>query len=318
MDPELAAICASHGTFLRREAIGLGYDDRAIARLVRDGVWHRVRHGAYTYADLWRRASPAGRHRLTARAAMRTANCDAVLSHVSSVLLHTDEFWSLPLDTVHLTRLDGRAGRAMAGIHQHRGRLLPHEVEYDGALPYTSATRAALELATLVDLERSLVVTNALLHAGKTTRPRLEAAAVDMLTWPSTLRHELLLRHCDGRLESVGETRAWCAIWRAGLPPPVPQFVVVDEHGCVVARLDFAWPDRGVWLEFDGRTKYDRRLPDGETAADVVMREKRREQVVAELTGWVCVRADWSDLSHPERLVGRLTSAFALARRRTG
>lgn len=316
MDPELLNLCTTHGSFLRRDLLALGYDDKRIRAMCRAGTWHRVRHGTYTFAEHWRAASPAERHRILARAAFRTARSEVALSHVSSVLMHTDEFWSLPLDDVHVTRLDGRAGRAHAGVRQHRGLISPGDVAYEDGLALTTPTRAALELATMVDLERALVVTNGLLHAGRTTRRQLQAAAVEMLSWPSTLTHELLLRYCDPRLESVGETRTWCLLRRAGLPRPVPQFVVV-EGGLVVARLDFAWPEHRVWLEFDGRSKYDALLRVGETAADAVMREKRREQRIADLTGWICVRSDWSDLSAPDPLVARVRSAFARARRRS-
>ena len=46
-------------------------------------------------------------------------------------------------------------------------------------------------------------------------------------------------------------------LWRAGLPIPVCQFEMVDEYGGTVARMDFAWPEHGVFLEFDGKVKYD-------------------------------------------------------------
>ncbi|MET0837654.1 MAG: type IV toxin-antitoxin system AbiEi family antitoxin domain-containing protein, partial [Marmoricola sp.] len=41
----LRKICARYVVFLRREAIALGYDDRALALSVRRGVIHRVRRG---------------------------------------------------------------------------------------------------------------------------------------------------------------------------------------------------------------------------------------------------------------------------------
>ena len=35
-----------------------------------------------------------------------------------------------------------------------------------------------------------------------------------------------------------------------------------------------------------------------------MLREKRREERVAELTGWRCIRITWADLAYPERLRG--------------
>jgi len=66
-----------------------------------------------------------------------------------------------------------------------------------------------------------------------------------------------------------------------------------------------------VWLEFDGREKYLRFRRDGETIADAVLREKRREERVRELTGWICVRITWADLADPRRVAARIRAAFA-------
>ena len=56
-----------------------------------------------------------------------------------------------------------------------------------------------------------------------------------------------------------------------------------------------------MWVEFDGREKYTRYLRDGETVTDAVLREKRREERVRELTGWICVRIAWAELADPRR-----------------
>lgn len=218
MDPDLQRLCSHHGVFLRREMLALGYRSRAIDRMLKSELITRVRAGAYVYTDHWATMSELERYATTARAAARTARTDVVLSHISSLALLTNVYWDLPLVDVHLTRTDGRCGRRKAGIQQHSGLILPGDVEYDGQLERMSPTRTALEVATLVDLEHALVVTNALLHAGMTTIERLMHRSVDMQHWPGTLNHELLLRHCDPRLESVGETRTYMALYRAGFP----------------------------------------------------------------------------------------------------
>jgi hypothetical protein len=252
----------------------------------------------------------ADRHRTVAAAAYRQARVDVALSHVSSLLFHGTDWWDLPLDEVHLTRLDGRIGRRQAGIRPHAGRVLPGDVDLVGEVAIMSPARTVLEVATLVDFERALVVANAMLHAGKTTRRQLEDRSVDMYLWPDTLRHERVLMEADGRLESVGETRTWCALRRAGLPRPTPQFEVY-VRGRLVARLDFAWPELGVWLEFDGKVKYLQLLKEGERPTDVVLREKAREAKIARITGWRCERADWHDLNDPRDLIARVSTAMS-------
>jgi hypothetical protein len=132
-----------------------------------------------------------------------------------------------------------------------------------------------------------------------------------MEMWPRTLTTELVLRLCDPRPQSVAESRWLYAFYRQSLSSPVPQYEVRDRDGRLVARLDFAWPELGVWVEVDGRVKYDELRRAFETAVDVLMREKRREESVRSITGWECIRVTWADLAHPERVVARILAAAA-------
>lgn len=318
MDSALDRLVTLHGVFLRREAMAIGYHPRAFDRLVRSGLITRVRPGAYVFTAQWDSMSMAQRYATRSRAAARTAQTDVVLSHISSLALLTDQWWDLPLDEVHLTRSDGCSGRREAGVRQHSGLILPGDIECDGQLERMSPTRTALEVATLVDLERALVVTNSLLHAGLTTVERLEHRSVDMQQWPGRLRHELLLLHCDPRIESVGESRTYMALYHAGFPRPLPQWEVRDRSGTVIARLDFVIPKLGIWIEFDGKVKYQKFKREGESVTDTILREKQRERTVTQLTGLECARVDWFDLDHPQRFVQRVNEAVQAAwRRRT-
>ena len=91
-----------------------------------------------------------------------------------------------------------------------------------------------------------------------------------------------------------------------GLPRPVCQYKVRDHRGNVVAVVDFAWPELGVFVEFDGKIKYTRLLKEGQSVTDVVLAEKRREELIHELTGWRCVRIVWADLYQPEATALRI------------
>ena len=37
---------------------------------------------------------------------------------------------------------------------------------------------------------------------------------------------------------------------------PMPQYEVFDQLGHLLGRVDFAWPELGVFVEFDGKEKY--------------------------------------------------------------
>jgi hypothetical protein len=317
MKRELAELGATGGVILRREAIGMGLNDRAIARLVADGVWRKVRRGAYVDKSVWDSLESLDQHRVLARAVLRTAECRAVLSHVTAAIEHGAEVWDVDLSVVHFTRLDGRAGRREAGVKQHRGLLEEDQVWQHDDVPVVSPARSIVEVTTECDVEHSLVVANSLLHLGRTTLDLVAVEAIRCDRWPDSLATRIVLGRADPRIESVGETRTAHVLWSQQLPWFEPQYKVRDHTGRVVARVDFAAPRLGVFLEFDGRLKYLTGLQ-GKTLDEVLLEERRREAMICSITGWVCVRITWADLMHPERLARRIRAAIESRRTTAG
>lgn len=314
--PEL--IDLSGAVFLRREVHAAGMTDHQISLLVRSGEWHRIRRGAYCAGDLWSSLGPADRHRLLARAVLRTSHHSTVLTHVSAAIEHGAPVWGIPLDVVHTTRTDGKAARREAGKVHHRGALAAEQVHQRNGVPVSAPDRCALEVATITSLESALVTVNGLLHLGLLSPVELAAQAHDCRFWPQSLHTNLLVRLADPRAESAGETRTLHLCWAQHLPRPVPQVEVLDGHGRVFARVDFAWPEHGVFLEFDGREKYERfRRPD-ETLEQFLMREKQREERICQLTGWVCLRIGWADLASPAATARRIRGVLDSRSRRVG
>ena len=307
---QLRRIAELHGVFLHREALALGLDGRTISRLIRGRTWHRVRHGAYTMADMWAELTSSQRDIVRARAAYRSARRPVALSHTSALSLLGARMWDLDTTEVHLTRLDGKHGRREAGIARHRGWSGVEDLAVFEGLQITSATRTALDITTITDVEHSLVVVDGLLASGETTPEHLARRSATMAHWPDTLATDLVLSLADGRSESVGETRVRYHCWHSGLPTPVPQ-LEVRQRGIVRALLDLAWPEHKVWVEFDGKEKYTKFLREGESASDAVFREKKREDMIRRLTGWICVRIVWADLFDPARMIATIAAALA-------
>jgi len=292
--------------WLRRHAVADGYSDKDIARLVREKQWHRVRRGAYASGELWRSLSPEDRHRLLGRAVLLTAHPSSALSHVSAAVEWGGDTWDLDLGQVHLTRTDGKSGRREAGLVHHRGLLSEDQVRVVNGVRVTAAPRALAETCTVTDVERALVVVNSLLHQGTTTPKELSAEADVSRFWPGSLTTDLVLRLADPRIESVLESRALHFFWSQHLPRPELQVEVYDESGRLVGSADFAWPKLGVFAETDGRFKYRSLRRDGESLEDFLLREKRREELICQLTGWVCIRIMWEDLARPQLLARRV------------
>lgn len=300
--------------WLRREALADGCTDKQIQALVRSGQWHRVRHGAYCSGELWAGLSAADRHRVLCRAVLRTAHPSAVLSHVSAAVERGVPVWGVSLDKVHTTRTDGKSGRREAGIVHHRGRLPDQHVEILNGVPVTRAPRTVIEVCTVADVEAALITANAMLHGGFARIDDLVELAHDTRFWPSSLTTRLVLDLAHPSIESAFESRAWYFFWSEHLPRPDPQVEVCDETGRAIARVDFAWREAGVFLEADGREKYHRHRRPGESLEDYLMREKRREELVCLLTGWVCLRVTRADLDHPRRLASRIRAVLASRR----
>ncbi|HCB03813.1 MAG TPA: hypothetical protein DEQ43_06125 [Nocardioides bacterium] len=304
-DPRLAPIA------LRRELLGLGLNDRAIAQLVADGTLHRLRYGSYVDAAAWNACDRVGQHGLVARAAVKRAQAGVALSHISALGEWDAPLWDLPLDTVHLTRLDQRGGRREAGVVQHLGELRPGDLTHLNGVTVTSPTRTALDCTTVMDVEHGLVVVNDLLHRKLTTKEALMEGQEYMAFWPGSLQQGLVLQLADARCGgSVGEGRTLYMIFEQGLPLPEPQYPIRDRSGEIVAYVDFAWPDLGVFLEFDGKIKYQELLREGESPTDVVIRERNRERKICRLTGWECIRIVWADLRHPERTAAHIRAVL--------
>lgn len=255
------------------------------------------------------------------RSAYLQARTGVILSHVSAVPFHDGPVWGFDLNEVHLTREDGFAGRREAGIQRHCGKLLAQDVVETHGLLIMSSVRATLEATIVGSAEAGLVVANHFLHRREFDAAELAARYnASMDHWPYSLATDTVLRLADPRIESVGESRTSYFFFARRLPKPVPQFEVYDG-AVLVARLDFALPDHGIWIEFDGRVKYEQYLRPGETPADAVLREKRREEMIAELTGWRCLRITWADLADPAALEIRvrrlIASVEAASARRT-
>jgi hypothetical protein len=299
--------------FLRREALECGYSDKSIARMLRAGVWRRVRHGAYCFAEVWATLSREEQHLTLARAVLRTTPGPVALSHTTALIAHGIAVWGVDLSRVHVTRLDKGAGRVEGDVRHHVGLCAEDDVTLVDGMPVTVAARAVIEAATIQTVEAGLVSADSALHRRRCTPDQLRETFEVLNHWPGSQRIHVVLHHMDGRAESVGETRSRYLFWRYGLPLPVLQWKVYDHSGRLVAVTDFAWPEHGLFGEFDGKLKYTRLVLPGEEPGDAVFREKQREDLVRSLTGFGCGRLVWWDLDRPAQTAARFASLLGVA-----
>jgi len=300
MDP-LRVIAGSSGFFTRAEARSAGHDDRSVSAHLRHGVWHRIRRGAYTFADLWASLDPVGRHRLRACAVVRSLGDAVALSHVSGALEHGLSVWNIPLGRVHVTRLDKGGGRIEGDVGHHVGRAVDEDVVSVNGLRVLRAERCALESGLLTTPEGALCVLDSGLFIGAFTAKELMERHDVLQAWPDMARLRIPVLMADGRSQSVGETRGRWLFRAFSLPAPDLQIEVRDVDGTLLGICDWAWPGDGPYGEFDGKVKYGRLLRPGQDPGDAVFEEKRREDRIREVSGRAMVRLIWSDYEEPNQ-----------------
>ena len=97
-----------------------------------------------------------------------------------------------------------------------------------------------------------------------------------------------LIALADGLAESPMESEARLAMIDGGLPIPQLQYEVVDGNR-ERRRLDFAWPDFRVAVEYDGI--------DWHSGAEAMRRDRRRASALMDV-GWVVIAIVFEDVRY--------------------
>jgi hypothetical protein len=122
-----------------------------------------------------------------------------------------------------------------------------------------------------------------------------------------TKRAGLVLSLATGLPESPAQSAMTLILADAGLPRPVCQYEVCDRSGLVRWRLDFAWPELRVALEYEGEgteVTWDR-----DPAQHPTRSAAAKEQDLSR-KGWLVLHADVEDLADATLLLIRLRSAL--------
>lgn len=289
---------------------GLTYDE--LDRMTRRGELRRVRRGAYEGVTD-EPTDAVQQHRTLIEATLRQTPVPAIISHVSAAVLHGLPCFPDDLKRVHLTRDRPGGGSVRRYVHLHSAPVPASDLCVINDWTVTSLARTVVDLARTLTMQRAVAMGDAALALGLDPA-EMNAVAARRLGWPGMAAARRAMDFFDARSESVGESVSRVVMSDAGVPKPSTQFIVNNELGEFVGRSDFGWPESRTLGEFDGLVKYGRLLKPGQTAGDVIMAEKAREDALRDV-GWEIVRWLWADLRHPERLAARLERAFARGRR---
>jgi hypothetical protein len=244
-------------------------------------------------ADTYVSATVPDDPRLAVHAAAVRAGPGAVVTGWSACVWWRCDVLPCPPPPVELA-LPNRRLRAAPGLTVCRARYREEDVVVEDGVRVTTPRRTAYDLAARTDLDTGVVAADGLGHVGKFSAADLLALAGDLGPRRGCRRINEVAVLMDPKAESPQETRVRLRLVRAGLPHPVTQFEVYDGFR-QVARVDFAWPERKLALEYDGwdHTKDDRRGLDidridelrrlGWTVVVVTSRQYRRR-------GWIEAR----------------------------
>jgi hypothetical protein len=275
-----------HGVFLGTHAIAEG---SLTARQLRDGPYVRVLRGVYADPSLQRD------HRLRCRAAALLMPAAAALGARSSAAL-----LGAPApgygDPVTVVLPEGVQWRGPRGVRVHRAPLRAADVVEDGdGVRHTAALRTAWDVALLEPTGTAVGVLDAMLAAGTVQAGDLGRLLRNGAGRWGSRRVRRAFELVDGRSESPPESwvRVACAL--AGLPAPVPQYEVVDG-GTWLARVDLAWPEARLIVEYEGAYHFD--------GLQLVRDDARIERLIA--AGWRVIRLAAHDLRDMDDVVRRI------------
>jgi hypothetical protein len=253
--------------------------------------WRRLFRDVYVHA-----AVPVT-HELRARAATVLLPGAVVTGRSAAVL------WGVDLadtgDEVELTLPPGVNPCRVRGLSVRRAVLPREHIWRRRSVRVTTVEATALRLAGILPGDDAVVAVDQLLAARVIdVEPvrRLAAAA----SGPGSARARKVMALADGLAESPQETRLRLLIGRSDLPAPVAQYRVRVD-GQVRARVDFAWPERKVALEYDGLWHAEA----GQFAKD------RRRLNALQAAGWRVVFVTAADLHRPAELLARIAVALA-------
>ncbi|MDP9493694.1 MAG: type IV toxin-antitoxin system AbiEi family antitoxin domain-containing protein [Actinomycetota bacterium] len=238
---------AQHGVFRRSDWLSFGLSATTLTRRTRAGLLVRVRPEVYAFSG-----APKTWH-MEVSAAVLSLGSRAAASHRTAAHLHGIVDRPERIEVVSLRT--GRRPRDFM-LHQSFDLARTHIATVAG-IPTTTLARTIVDIGVphgigatgscldearrreLVTLEEVARVLHQVARKGRNGVGPARRILTERLAW-------------DQITDSQLEDRFLRILQRSNLPPPKGQFVVTDEVGAFVARVDFAYPDSFLLIELDG------------------------------------------------------------------
>jgi very-short-patch-repair endonuclease len=273
-----------HGIFSARQIADLGYTHAARQARLTAGRWELLYDGVYRIGG----APRTWRGDLLA--ACLASPEPAAASHRSAAAL--EELPAGRTDSIEIMCKRWRRTRH-GGLVVHESLVIEDEdlASVDG-IPCTSTARTLFDLArklspTMLDanidaaLRRGLVTVDELRRTSTRLATKGRPGGLKFRTSVSARTRTTVLP------ESVPERVLADLLVRQGLPAPLHQFVVRDDAGAFVARVDLAYPEWRIVIEYDSVEHH--------TGTAAHIRDSKRRDAIGDL-GYSVITATSADL----------------------
>ncbi|MGA5466871.1 DUF559 domain-containing protein [Mycobacterium sp. NPDC050041] len=293
MDTDLSRLLHEQGGVATSGQILDRITRHAFDRLVGDGSLERMWQGIYCLGEPTQ--------------GMRLRGLDLSSGATVAVCLGTAAAW-YAFDTedtaaLHVVNPASRQLRPAEGLVVHRRDGAPLRIV--NGRPATTPTWTAVEVARSLRRPRALATLDAALRSETCTRAGLWCAATEQAGRRGIIAVRDLLSLADPRAESPMESELRLVVLDGGLPAPELQYEVHDFDGRLW-RLDLAWPDQRLAVEYDGMEWHE--------GADALRRDRVRQEALRDI-GWIVLRVVWDDVRYrPFDIVGRIGRELTHAR----
>ena len=280
------ALCGS--PFLGTQAVAAGL---LTGPQLRSRAWVRLFPDVYVHRDV------EVTHPLRARAACLRWP-DAVVTGRSAAVV-----WGVPLagaaEPVELTRHTRTHPVRVPGVRVRRTEVDGRHLCQRAGLWVTTPEATALALAGRPPMVEAVSAVDQLVAVAGADLEEVRWLAGAAFGSGSRRAREVVAL-ADGLAGSPQETRLRLLVGRSRLPTPVAQYEV-RRAGRFVARVDFAWPEQRVAVEYDG-------LWHGDPAQFARDRQRLNRLTAA---GWRVVFVTAGDLRRPREVIARIAAALA-------
>jgi hypothetical protein len=255
---------------------------------LRSSAWRRLYRGVYADAEL------PDSFGLRIRGAGLLIPSTAAFSGRTAAYLHGATSLIDPSTPVEVSVPTGMRFGPVAGVRVRQVGLPANDVTSAITWRVTTRLRTALDIARWEPLPESVAALDVLLADAIVGRKELaEAAELTAGRGSRQLRRAVGL--ADPRAQSFPESRLRVLLALAGIPA-VPQFTVRDGNGAFVARVDLAYPELRIAIEYDGAWH----------GAPGQLSKDRRRQNLLTAAGWRIVFVTAADMHDPAPLIGQI------------